>query len=82
MTERLAEIRGVFERHRKSLAEIYGLLDWEQKASLLRAMIEAGDHPPGFTVSFDVGRISEAELAFLRSVGIGPFDDEVPNEPR
>ena len=75
MSDRVSQMRLSFEKVRPSLSTIYEALDWEQKASVLKALIEAGDHPPGFHVAFDLSRTSEAERAYLRAIGIGPFSD-------
>jgi len=69
------DIRHTFEQHRDQLSMLYAALDWEQKAVLLKALIEANDHPPGFVVSYDIGRVTPAEREYLRAIGIGPFPD-------
>lgn len=53
----------------------YARLTWPEKAALLRTIIEAGDHPPGFKVSFDLAGTTAAERQYLREIGVGPFPD-------
>lgn len=76
----IRQVRPCFEELREVLPIVYGALDWEQKSTLLKALIEARDHPPGFRVSFDIQRISPAERDYLKAIGIGPFaDGETPD---
>lgn len=57
------------------LTDSYARLTWPEKANLLRAIIEAGDHPPGFEITFKVERCTPAEQQYLKDIGIGPFGD-------
>lgn len=78
----MPDARAFFDLWRNDLQRIYGDLDWEQKSALLRALIEAGDHPPGFSVAFDIERLSVAERQYLRDIGVGPFPDEETTDAR
>jgi len=57
------------------LALFYARLTWPEKAHLLRSIIEAGDHPPGFEISFDIERMTPAERQYLKDIGFGPYRD-------
>lgn len=74
--------RALFDANRSNLQEAYAALDWEQKAALLRSLIEAGDHPPGFGVTFSIATLTAGERDYLRSIGIGPRPEQETPDAR
>ncbi|RIA44082.1 hypothetical protein DFR49_2319 [Hephaestia caeni] len=66
-------LREAFDACTDDLAAMYGALTWPQKATLLGAIVAAGDHPPGFSVRFDVSSITSAEHEYLRKLGAVPL---------
>lgn len=46
-------LRDEFDAVSAHLPDLYAALTWPQKAVLLSALIEAGDHPPGFHLHHD-----------------------------
>lgn len=54
----------------------YDALTWPEKAHLLQAILDAGDHPPGFSITFCVDHCTAAEREYLCAIGIGPSPDK------